>query len=237
MGGMNRKRSSARNEVRDLIVSRILDGSYPPGTRLKELALAHECGVSQGPVREALRELETLGLLESEHYRGTRVRGADAAELREAYELRALLEERSAQLAVPCSAETIALLKTELEHLRGAVRRRNLEANAEAVVRFHRKIVEASGNRAFLNAWDALHWEVRTRIAVQRVWRAGVDTQSFVKAHDAILKSLRTGNGRRAGRLIRELIYRLLEVVAPKVKLRPQLSGSSPRSPRATARR
>ena len=72
-------RACMRDQVRDRILSRILSGEYAPGTRLKELSLAAECGVSQAPVREALRELEALGLVECERYRGTRVRSADAA--------------------------------------------------------------------------------------------------------------------------------------------------------------
>ena len=92
-GGSNRP--CRRNKIRNTVVARILDGTYPPGTRLKELALASEFGVSQAPVREALRELEASGLAVSEPFRGTRVLGADAADLGEAYELKAVIEERN----------------------------------------------------------------------------------------------------------------------------------------------
>jgi DNA-binding GntR family transcriptional regulator len=204
-----------RDDVRDLIVSRILRGDYAAGTRLKELDLARECNVSQAPVREALRELEALGLLVSERYRGTRVRAADAAELRQAYELRMLLEERSAQLAVPCAPGMLALLEAEIRNLRGAVKRRDMDSYADAAIRFHRKLVEASGNRAFLGAWDSLHWEVRTRIAVQRALRADVDLNPYVDAHASILDALRAGDGIAAGRRIRALIDRLIKVVEP----------------------
>ncbi len=72
-----------------------------PGERLKEMALAREFEVSQAPVREAFRELETLGLLVSEHYRGTRVRGVSSQEIHDAYQLRGYLEEIAAQLIPP----------------------------------------------------------------------------------------------------------------------------------------
>src|SRR5262249_42290470 len=84
------QRSCMRDEIRDAIAARILDATYAPGTRLKELALAKEFNVSQAPVREALRELAMLHLVETEHYRGTRVRSLDLPELAEAYELRFL---------------------------------------------------------------------------------------------------------------------------------------------------
>ncbi|HXR91715.1 MAG TPA: winged helix-turn-helix domain-containing protein, partial [Steroidobacteraceae bacterium] len=66
-----------RDQIREVLVARILDGTYPAGTQLKELTLAREFNVSQAPIREALRELEGSGLVTSERFRGTRVRGAD----------------------------------------------------------------------------------------------------------------------------------------------------------------
>jgi regulatory GntR family protein len=81
------KRTSMRDRIRDVLVARILNGSYPAGTQLRELILAREFNVSQAPIREPLRELEGSGVA-SERYRGTRVRGADLEELAESYELR-----------------------------------------------------------------------------------------------------------------------------------------------------
>jgi len=52
------KRTCMRDRIRDVLVSRILDGTYPAGMQLKELTLAREFNVSQAPIREALRELE-----------------------------------------------------------------------------------------------------------------------------------------------------------------------------------
>src|ERR1700674_4414343 len=89
---------SARDRIRWALLKRISEGVYLPGERLKEMALAHEFEVSQTPVREAFRELETLGLLVSEHYRGTRVREISSQETYDAYQLRGYLEEIAAQL-------------------------------------------------------------------------------------------------------------------------------------------
>ncbi len=200
-------RSCMRDQIRNMIVTRILDGSYPAGMRLKEMTLARDFNVSQAPVREALREMEALGLVESERFRGTRVRSVDAAELREAYELRALIEERSAQLAVPCAPGELDTLRSELRQMHRAARRRDVEGYAAGAVRFHRKIVELSGNRQFLRVWDSLHWEARTRIAAHRI---SADLPAFARAHDAILGALRMADGTRAGHLLRRLIEQFL---------------------------
>ncbi len=90
--GGNAPRECARDRLRDEIVRRILNGDYEAGAHLKELVLAREFGVSQAPVREALRELEMLGLVVSERYCGTRVLPCGSADLREAYELKAVIE-------------------------------------------------------------------------------------------------------------------------------------------------
>src|SRR2546430_15650968 len=95
------RRVCMRDHIRDTLVGRILDGTYPAGTQLKELRLAREFDVSQAPIREALREREGSGLVASQRFRGTRVRGADFAEMRESYELRIMLEMRSVVLAAP----------------------------------------------------------------------------------------------------------------------------------------
>src|SRR5438105_34013 len=102
------QRTCMRDRIRDVMVARILDGHYPAGTQLKELPLAREFHVSQAPIREALRELEGSGLVTSERYRGTRVRGADMKEMRDSYELRATIEARALELAIPFSAAVLA---------------------------------------------------------------------------------------------------------------------------------
>ena len=95
------KRVCPRDHIPATLVGRILDGTYPAGTQLKELHLAREFQVSQAPIREALRELEGSGLVTSQRFRGTRVRGADFAEMRESYELRMMWEMRAVARAAP----------------------------------------------------------------------------------------------------------------------------------------
>ena len=71
---MHKPRRALRHDVRDGIVRSILEGEFGPGDRLIEMHIAREYGTSQGPVREALRELEMLGFVRSEPHRGTYVR-------------------------------------------------------------------------------------------------------------------------------------------------------------------
>ena len=81
------------------IQAMVLSGAAPVGTRLRQEALAEEFGVSRTPVREALRKLQAIGLVEVVPNRGAIVRGPSAREIREAYEVRAELEGLAAELA------------------------------------------------------------------------------------------------------------------------------------------
>lgn len=203
------QRSCMRDRIRDIIVTRILDGSYAPGDRLIELALAREFNVSQAPVREALRELEAHGLVESERYRGTRVRGANGSDLREIYQMRMALEENAARLAAPVRGEALEVMESLLLEMRAAAAAGEVAQYARLAIRFHRMIVELSGNSLFLRSWDGLHLEVPARIASFFV---GSQIRQFADDHGVILQALRQGDGESAGRLLRELIQRLLDL-------------------------
>jgi DNA-binding GntR family transcriptional regulator len=199
-------RVCARDHVRESIVARILDGTYPDGLRLKELSLAAEFGVSQAPVREALRELQALGLVTSERFRGCRVRTIDLGELREAYELRALLEQRSVELAIPLSDGDIESLERDLAMMRTGVRMRDRAMHAAGSVRFHRQIVVLSRNRSFIAAWDSLHWEIRVQIAMRRAELPLARLERIVAMHGDLLRLLRKGQEAAAARKVREIV-------------------------------
>ena len=195
------QRDSVRDQIKRLLLARILDGTYQPGDRLVELSIAHELKVSQGPVREALRELEALRLVESQTYRGTRVRGVNATEMREAYQVRAVLEEMAAQLVGDAFQGKAAALRTEVNALREAAAVRDAGAYALHNLKLHRLIVEASGNAVLLRLWESLDLETRARISLAR---PSIDMRAAAESHQTIVDALDKGDGKLAGRLLRE---------------------------------
>src|SRR5512146_1459361 len=94
-------RSVLADQVKDHLLQSILSGRYPPHSRIVETRIARELGTSQAPVREALRGLEALGVVEILPFRGARVRRPSAEELLEAYAVRFSLEALAARLAIP----------------------------------------------------------------------------------------------------------------------------------------
>ncbi len=187
-------RACMRNRIRDVLVARILDGRYPPEFHLKELSLAREFNVSQAPVREALRELEALHLVVSEPYRGTRVRAVDVQELREAYELRSLIEQRSLERAPPLSPQQLASLDTHLAVMRAATEQKDRQSYVAAVLRLNRQLVEYGGNRTFLATWDSLHWDVRARIALRQIESVDPGNAVLMPYHERVVECLRQGD-------------------------------------------
>ena len=209
------KKTCMRDHIRDTLVARILDGTYPAGTQLKELYLAREFDVSQAPIREALRELEGSGLVCSERFRGTRVRGADFAEMRESYELRIMLEKRSVVLAAPYKPELLAALEEYLRNMDTAVKVDDSEVYIDNALRFHRKLVESSGNRTFLSVWDSLLWDIRGRIALRRHAEMGKSLRPLIKLHRALITRLRAQDVEGASSSVEGMLIRVASVFDP----------------------
>jgi DNA-binding GntR family transcriptional regulator len=205
------KRVCMRDRIRDVLVARILDGTYPAGLQLKELSLAREFNVSQAPIREALRELEGTGLVTSERYRGTRVRGADSVEMRESYELRLMMEARSIERGLPLTAAMTEKLQSCITNMSDAVSRGDSEQYIDWALNFHRSLVEMGGNGTFLKLWDSLHWDVRGRIALRRLAAMGKGLAAMVAMHVRVMQALHDGDPRRA---VKELTAILQSVAA-----------------------
>lgn len=205
-------RACMHSRIRDLLISRILDGTYPPEFRFKELSLAREFNVSQAPVREALRELVALDLVVSEPYRGTRVRPFDVNALREAYELRSLIEARCVELIVPCAPALCDELALLLEQMRLTMEPADRDAHVVAALMFHRRLVVASGNQTFLRTWDSFIWEVRASVVLRRIADSGRDLKPMYPLHKAVLERLRDNDSAGAAAAMRAIFAVFIEL-------------------------
>ncbi|MEV4436873.1 GntR family transcriptional regulator [Streptomyces sp. NPDC049555] len=158
---------SLREQIREHILEGIVGGRWQPGERIVERRIAAELLVSQTPVREALRELESLRLIESAPNKGARVRELTAADLKESYPVRAGLERVAAELAAERLAGDTGALEREVAALREADRTGDTEAQARHTVAFHREIVRAAGNAVLLHTWESLGIEVWTALSIR----------------------------------------------------------------------
>jgi len=178
-----------RERVKDVILQRIVSGEYPPGSRLVETRIAQELGVSQAPVREALRDLEQLGCIVHEPFRGCSVRAFSADELLEAFPVRAALEALAARLAAERISEQELLRLAELlETMREAARRGDAHGQSQANASFHATIVRAARNVTLERQWALLEPFSRTFLTVSQ---SRLDLLALSERHIPILDALR----------------------------------------------
>ncbi|MGL6279059.1 MAG: GntR family transcriptional regulator [Gaiella sp.] len=203
-------RTVLREQVKTILLHRIVSGELAPGERLVETRIAQELGTSQAPVREALRDLELLRLVESEPFRGARVRAFDDRELIEIYPVRAALEDVAAHLAAERLHGDVAVLEAEVDAMRDAARRDDLKALSEHDVRFHRLVVEAAGIDVLTQCWQLLG--VDGRIALT-LYNTDVAPREAAELHAPILEAIRSGDGAAAGREARAHVEHFAELV------------------------
>jgi DNA-binding GntR family transcriptional regulator len=196
-------RTMLRDQIKEVLLARILEGEYAPGQRIVELQVAGEFGVSQAPVREALRELEALRLIVSEPHRGARVREVTTRELAEVYPVRAALEEEAARAAAVRLGGNVDALEAEYRAMREAADRDDAHGLVTHDVRFHRVIVEGSGNQTLLELWSSLHVEARTVITMVKD-HPGL--HEVAEMHRPLIEAFRSQDRARCGRMLRKHI-------------------------------
>lgn len=190
-------RTVLREQVKSILLHRIVSGELQPGERLVETRIAQELGTSQAPVREALRDLELLRLVESEPFRGARVRAFGDKELVEVYPVRAALEEVAAQLAAEKLRGDVTALEAEVEAMREAARRGDVQALSEHDIAFHRLIVEAADLDVLTQCWKLLGVDGRITLTLYHTY---VEPEEAAELHAPILEAIRSGDGAAAGR-------------------------------------
>jgi DNA-binding GntR family transcriptional regulator len=194
-------RLTLAQQIRDMLVVGIVSGELQPGERLVETRIAARYGTSQAPVREALRELEAMRMVETRPRRGTFVRHFVQQTLRESYVVRAALEETATRLAMLSGTMPVAALRDEVKAMRAAARAADDDAAAKASVAFHRLIIEAAHNELLRLSWEALQIEARTAVTMVA---AEVKLKDIVRDHAGLLRSIEAGDLETACRHARD---------------------------------
>ncbi len=196
---------TASREAAELIRAAIVEGRLQPGERLKEERLARELGVSRTPVREALLFLEAEGAVVLQPNRGATVRRYTPAEIREAYDLRALLEGHAARRAAErITDEALDALTASCERFE-ALRAGEVAELARENHLFHHTILEAAGS-------ERLGSMVRGVVELPLVYKAFFwysPEQQRLSAHHhrRLERALRDRDARRAELLMQEHVF------------------------------
>lgn len=206
-----------REEVFYTIREAILKGNLKPGTRLKEIALANEMGVSRTPVRDAIRKLELEGLVVIEPNRGACVSEIARQELNDVLELRRGLEELAIQKACErITTEELENLEAAAEEFSSLVSGRDLKDLAEADVHFHDVIYRASHNRRLVQILNNLReqmYRFRMEYLKDESSRKLLDQE-----HHEILEAVRKGDAEAAHKCICQHIDNQYDMILKSLK-------------------
>ncbi|SAK48428.1 GntR family transcriptional regulator [Caballeronia pedi] len=179
----------------DAIVSGASRGLILPGDRIVEAEIAEKLGVSRVPVREALRMLESQGIVSSVPNKGIRLVPVSRQRVLNLLEARLALEmiavKRLVELKLHNAPSTLSRLRRRVDEIELMVLRQDYYGLALADVAFHREVAEIGGNDVVANLWAG--------IARQLTIALGLTTQmtnltSIVEEHHELLAALEKGN-------------------------------------------
>jgi DNA-binding GntR family transcriptional regulator len=182
------------DQVYAMVRGMVLDGSLPPGTRIVESEIARQLGVSQAPVRDAIKRLGFEGLVSTLPRRGSYIAQISEEEARDAREVRALLEESAARDAVEnFDARARQTLEELVAGLREAARTTDLAAFRAHDMAFHRAVIELSGNTYLPKLWAVMESSLLSLRVVGDPGFTGSWTE-MAEAHQALVETLASGN-------------------------------------------
>lgn len=206
--------------VRDELLSLILEGQLAPGARISEPDVAARLGVSRVPVREALRELESSGLVVARKHAGVFVRVLADKEVADLYELRGLLDAHAGSRVARLAPKTRQALKRVLNDFQGQMRQaaagQDVQRYYAANLAFHWAIVDAADNEALAASYRGVIQQLH--LARLTNLKQGLAMRSSVAEHQAIVEALGAGDGARAQALLAD------HVLAAHLRLTAHLS-------------
>jgi DNA-binding GntR family transcriptional regulator len=146
-------------KVTDAIVLAVMERRIPFGSRLVEAELSRALNVSRVPVREALRLLESQGVVVNTPYRGMCLMTVDEKKLHEILSVRTMLEERAIRLAIvqlELGEATTEGLREALKRMRQALEEGSAVRMAASDIGFHRALLNATGNETLSAMWEIM---------------------------------------------------------------------------------
>jgi DNA-binding GntR family transcriptional regulator len=227
-GSMATSAEKLVGSLADRISAKIFAGEYPPGSRLRQEALAEEFSVSRTPIREALRQLEVKGVIQHVPNQGAIVLAPNARDIREAYQVRAELEGLAISLAIEWItdeqiermrnaqkrfAETVDKLTIAARESNAKTHLKNVPNWVESNDEFHGVVIEASGNRRLKQMIRDLHLGFTRNIMLSALTMDGRRMRENVSQHEAILSATNRHDPIEARKVMTHHILRSGELV------------------------
>ena len=203
-----------RERVVDALRDAIIAGRLKPGERIRERELVSLLGVSRSPLREAIRILETEGLITSLAHRGARVSELSATDLHDMLDVRIMLESFAARLFIERLDEAVLrAMEEQVERSRAPGYQVDLQANFDLGLEFHDLLVGACGNRKVVQLHENLKRH-QTRYQHFAFARLGRDVRALDE-HAEMVAALRARDLVGVEQKIRAHLLRFHDYLAP----------------------
>jgi len=188
------KRRVLREEVAEYIMAAMLRGELLPGDKVVESKLARELNISQGAVREAIRDLIAQGILETEPYKGTRVRTLTREQIADYYEVRTEIEGIAVRWAIGKYNGRhldLGFLKRCVEDMERCFLHNDTKSMRIHDMAFHEAIVRGACSDALLKAWNSLGNHYWMYVAIHYDQLASLLPEQIEK-HKALFRAIAT---------------------------------------------
>ena len=219
--------------VKDDIQALILKGVLVPGQRINEPDVATRLQVSRVPVREALRELESSGLVVSRKHSGVFVRQLEAVEVRDLYQMRGLLDGFAGRCVAQSSCEKrdalIVLLNASIKAMQQAASQHDVHQYYAENLYFHWVIVEAAGNQQLSETYRG----IVQKLHLSRLQNLSQDVgmQASIAEHVDIVQVLYKADAVRCEALMAHHVGDAYERLISKSDLKNNLKNDLENSP------
>jgi len=195
-------RQTFRQEIREYLENAIQTGVLKPGDRILETYWAKQFGVSQAPIREAIRDLEAIGLVETKPYCGSTVRSLTEKDIQDSFSVRACLEQMAVRIMIQnISDENLEILRNETTAMLEAAAQNDLKSFVTHDELFHEWIVRMSHNDILLRLWRQCSIRDWTHMTVLST---DMSIETMAKMHVAVFDAIQSGDANAAAESIRE---------------------------------
>ena len=182
-----------KENVIDILRQYIIEGTLPSGTEFNQAQIAERLGISRGPIREALGQLEQEGLIENIPYKGVMVTEITPRYVEELYSARAVLETMSlARFMQSMTPDDLAMLHHIVDEMRDAAKAENLLQLAELDLAFHEYLLRAADHQLALRLWKVLEVGVRRCMHIRHKIYTFLD--EVVGTHPALINAIEAGD-------------------------------------------
>jgi DNA-binding GntR family transcriptional regulator len=215
------KNKSLRNDVANEIINSIVMGELKPGDRIIEQVISENMKISRAPIREALRDLESQGIIVAVERRGSFVAKLTNQDIAELFSLRSILEGFATRLATSLiTVDDIKILSEYTKEMKVAANNNDPQLFLENDINFHQLIIARSEHRRLIKMLNDIRALIRLFMALSK-FSMQIENQLFkeaethqeiinaIEAHDSVkAESVTESHIIRSGEMLLEFLSR-----------------------------